>query len=236
MKVATWWKMHTVSYILGPRETPGRINPSFLLKSTKPSQSLKRHILSVLHFLCLISHQHMHHLLQMHSIHLIWIKGMGGNKGNKGTLWSQWIIHTPSSMGCHRRWQWKLAMQKGSCRHWKSVGSKLIRKWKQNAPQCAPLRMRGAVWPDLWANRMTFNFKNLFLRRQSQEGDTFAPSYPSFTVNWIRLKWCVLISFYWYLILNMYSTGAGANNGTDKFTRTNLMMQRDLCMNALTHA
>jgi len=31
----------------------------------------------------------------------------------------------------------------------------------------------------------------------------------------------------------MYSTGAGANNGTDKFTRTNLMMQRDSHMNAL---
>jgi hypothetical protein len=38
-----------------------------LVQVNKRSQYLKRHTLTALHYLCSITHQHMHHSLQMHS-------------------------------------------------------------------------------------------------------------------------------------------------------------------------
>jgi hypothetical protein len=80
---------------------------------------------------------------------------------------------------------------------------------------------------------MISDFKDLFSRRRLQEGDTSVSSCPSFTANWILLKWFVFILFHCYLILNLYSTGAGANTGTDRFTRQLLGMQRKPHANAL---
>ena len=173
----------------------------------------------------------------MCSMHLIWTKRMGGkNKGNSGILWSWWTIQAKSSAGNCRRWQQNLVRQKGSYRLWKSVGSKSTRRWKQNAPQSVPLRMRNAAWPKFWASRMTFSFKNLFSRRRLQNEDTSVSSSPNFTANWILLRWFVFILFHCYLILNIYSTRAGVNTDTDRYIRRHLQMQKPLCTNALMGA
>ena len=163
-------------------------------------------------------------------------KGNGGNKGNSGILWSQWTIQTKSSIGNCRRWWQNLVRQKGSYRLWKSMGSKSTRRWKQNALQSVPFRMRNAAWPKFWASRMTSSFKNLFSRRRLQNKDTSVSSSPNFTANWILLRWFVFILFHCYLILNIYSTGAGVNTDTDRYTRRHLQMQKPLRMNALMGA
>jgi len=96
--------------------------------------------------------------------------------------------------------------------------------------------MRDVVWPTFWAGRTTSGHKNLKSRRSLQGGDTSASSCPNFTANWTWSRWFVLISFYWYWILTLYSTGVGANTGTESTTRRHLPMQRELHVNALTHA
>jgi len=50
------------------------------------------------------------------------------------------------------------------------------------------------------------------------------------------LKWFVFILFHCYLLLNMYSIGAGANTGTDRFTRRRLQMQKAPHVNVLMGA
>jgi hypothetical protein len=96
--------------------------------------------------------------------------------------------------------------------------------------------VKDAAWLDFWASKMTSDFKNLKLRRRSYKGDTSAFSCPSFTVNWIWSRWFVFNSFYFYLALNLYSIGDGANTGTEMYIRRCLGMQRELHTNLLMRA
>ncbi len=185
----------------------GGSTPNFSPRWTMQSWYLRRHTLDVLPSSYLTSHQHMHHLAQMHFVHLIWIRAMGGNNENKKILLFQWITCTLSSMGCPRRWQLKQVRQRASNRLLRNVVSR-YRGCKWSVPLSAHLRTITVAWLVFSANRMISNSKNHFSSKRSRLRAIFAYSFPSFTASLIPLKWFVYF-IHSFIFLYLMSTVLG---------------------------
>jgi len=159
------------------------------------------------------------------------------NKGNGGKQRKQKDTTIPMNNPCHRFCgkPQKLTTETGEAKGLQQTleerGFTLDKKMKSKCSPVCVFESEGCCMARLLSKQDDFRLQKSLLEETITGRGHLCTFLPKFHCELNPIEMVCFYFMYCYLILNVYSIGAGANTGTDKFIRRHLQMQRALHAN-----
>ena len=164
------------------------------------------------------------------------------NKGNGGKQRKQRDTTIPMSNPCpeFRGKLQKLTTETGKAKGLQQTLEehrfKMDKKMKSKCSPVYAFESEGCYMACLLSKQDDFQLQKSLLEETITGRGYLCILLPKFHCKLNPIEMVCFYFIYWYLILNVYSIGAGANTSTDKFIRRHLQMQRALHANVLMGA